>query len=107
MNDMKDRGKAAESKYALDDAREFKAAARRNKLLGLWVAELIGLKGADADAYAMDVVKSDLEELGDEDVYRKVKGDLEAHNSDTSEHRVRKAMAELLETARQQIIDES
>ncbi len=107
MTDMKDRGKASESMFAIDDELEFKVAARRNKLLGLWAAENMGLEGAVADSYAMDVVKSDLEECGDEDVYRKVKGDLEGKGSDISEHRVRKVMAELMETARKKIMDES
>jgi hypothetical protein len=106
MTSIKGPSKPAESKFALDDEREFKVAARRNKLLGLWAADIMGLTGAMAESYAMDVVKSDLAEPGDHDVYRKVKSDLENRGSDISEHRVRKAMTELLETARQQIIDD-
>ncbi|MGY8986021.1 MAG: DUF1476 domain-containing protein [Sphingomonadales bacterium] len=103
MTNLKDRGKAIESLFASEGEREFKVAARRNKLLGLWAAEIMGLEGEVAGSYALDCVKSDLEEPGDEDVYRKIKGDLENFGSGVSEHRVRKKMAELMEKVRQQI----
>ena len=80
-----------------------KAMARRNKLLGLWAAEKMGLKGADAESYAKEVVKSDLQEAGDDDVLRKVKGDLEARGLSFSEHQIRREMDELLGQARDQI----
>ena len=103
MNQFNDREKAQEAKYAQDQEITFKAHARRNKLLGLWVAEQLGLGDSDAEAYARDVVKSDFEEAGDEDVFRKVWGDLQGKNVDVSEHRVRKQMAELLVEATRQI----
>ena len=73
MSDMKDREKGFERKFAFDEELRFKATARRNKLLGLWAAEKLGKSGADADAYAKEVVVSDIEEAGDHDVFRKVK----------------------------------
>ncbi|WP_417515596.1 DUF1476 domain-containing protein [Minwuia sp.] len=106
MSGFDDRKKAAESKFALDGEKEFKAQARRNKLLGLWLAEQIGLTGDDADAYARQVVASDFEEPGDEDVFRKVWADVQANKLDLSEHRVRRQMQELLEQARAQIAQE-
>jgi len=80
-----------------------KAEARRNKLLGLWAADLMGLTGAEADAYAKSVVMSDLEEPGDEDVFRKVRGDLDDKKVDISDQRLREQMAELLPVAREQM----
>ena len=77
MSSMKDREEGFERKFAHDEEVKFKATARRNKLLGLWVAEKLGKTGADADAYAKEVVKSDVEEAGEEDVFRKVAGDLD------------------------------
>ena len=74
-----------------------------NKLLGQWVAAKIGLTGAAAESYAQEVVASDFVEAGEEDVYRKVAADLAKHKVDLSEHRIRREMAELHETARQQI----
>ncbi len=106
MAGFDDRKKAAEGKFALDSEKEFKATARRNKLLGLWLAEQMGMSGADADAYAREVIASDFEEPGDEDVYRKVMGDIEKKGLDISEHRLRKQMADLLEDARRQIAAE-
>ena len=76
MNTFDDRKKAFESKYANDAEMQFKVMAKRNKFVGLWAAELLGKSGNDADNYAMEVIKSDMEEAGDEDVIRKVKGDL-------------------------------
>ena len=78
MSSMKDREEGFERKFAFDEELRFKAMARRNKLLGLWAAEKLGKTGADADAYAKEVVMSDFEEAGDEDVFRKVRGDLDA-----------------------------
>ena len=76
MSTFDDRENAFENKYAHDQEMQFRAEARRNKLLGLWAAELLGKTGADADAYAREVVKADFEEAGHEDVVRKVAGDL-------------------------------
>jgi|GEM_PF-458068 hypothetical protein len=103
MNNFNDREKAQEAKYANDQEIAFKANARRNKLLGLWVAEQIGLSGDDAAAYARDVIASDFEETGDEDVFRKIWADLQAKSVDISEHRVRGHMEELLAEATRQI----
>ena len=105
MSTFDDREKAFESRFSRDGDLGFKVAARRNKLLGLWAAELMGITGDAANTYAGDVVKADLEEAGDEDVYRKVKGDLDAKGVDISEHRVRKAMDEYMEEARVQIME--
>lgn len=103
MSGIDDLGKAHEGKFALDEEQEFKAVARRNKLLGLWAAELMGLSGDAADAYAGEVIAADLEEKGHEDVFRKIRGDLDAKSVDMSDHRIRREMEELLATAREQI----
>ncbi len=76
MNSFNDRKKAFESKYANDVEMQFKVMAKRNKFVGLWAAELLGKSGDDAENYAKEVIKSDMEEAGDEDVVRKVQGDL-------------------------------
>ena len=78
MSGFDKRERAEEGKFALDQELRFKANARRNKLLGLWAAEKLGKTGEAAAAYATEVVKSDFEAPGDEDVFRKVKGDLDA-----------------------------
>ncbi|MEE8294082.1 MAG: DUF1476 domain-containing protein [Sphingomonadales bacterium] len=106
MTQFDDRKNAFESKYAHDEEMTFKATARRNKLLGLWAAELMGISGIDADAYAKAVVIADLEEAGEEDVYRKVKGDLDAKGLEVSEHRVRKAMDDYMDEAKRQVFEE-
>ncbi|MEQ9640247.1 MAG: DUF1476 domain-containing protein [Alphaproteobacteria bacterium] len=106
-NGFKDREKSYEAKYAHDEETNFKIMARRNKLLGLWAAEQLGLAGPEAEAYARAVVVADFEETGDEDVYRKVHADFEAKKVDISEHRLRRQMAELLDTARQQVTSET
>ncbi len=100
MADMNDRKDAFESKFAHDEELKFKATARRNKLIGLWAAEKNGKSGADADAYAKEVVMADFEEAGDEDVFRKLRGDLPASVSD---HQIRNAMDELMAEAIEQI----
>lgn len=94
---------AAEKKYAHDEELAFKASARRNKLLGLWAAEKLGKSGADAEAYAKTVVMSDFDEAGDDDVFRKVKADLNAAGVDQSDHQIRRTMDELMATAIDQI----
>lgn len=103
MSGLDDLKKANESKFQHDADLAFKIEARRNKLLGLWVAEKLGLTGDDATAYAKDVVVADLAEAGEEDVVRKVLADVQARNVDLSEHRVRAKMAELMQVADQQI----
>ena len=100
-----DRKKAAEAKFKHDQEFQFKVIARRNKILGLWAAEQIGLDGDAAEAYAKEVVKADFEEPGDDDVLRKVLTDLSGKGVDTSEHLVRKKMEELVEVAAEQLKD--
>lgn len=106
MTTFKDREQGFEGKYAHDRELEFRVTARRNKLLGLWAAERLGLSGTDAEAYAREVVQADFEEAGDGDVLRKVLGDLQAKEADMSEHRVRRHMDELMADARTQIESE-
>lgn len=106
MSTFDDRERGFESKYAHDKELQFRVMARRNKLLGLWAAELMGVTGHDADLYAREVVQSDFEEAGDDDVLRKVKGDLDAKGIEKSEHQIRKEMDELLEIARDQVMKE-
>ena len=103
MSTFDDREVAFENKYAHDAEMQFKAEARRNKLLGLWVAGILRKSGDDAEAYAKEVIKSDFEEPGDEDVYRKVSGDLGA-NSD--EKTIRTKMVELMAVAKAEVMDE-
>ncbi len=103
MTTFDKRQEGFEKKFAHDEETRFKATARRNKLLGLWVADKLGLSGPEADAYAKTVVAADFEEAGDEDVYRKVKADLDAKGAGQSEHQVRRTMDELMSTAIDQI----
>lgn len=100
MNSFDDRGRAQEKKFELSQELEFKAQARRNKRLGLWAAGLMGITGEAADAYAASVVASDFAEAGDEDVFRKVRGDLDAKGVAQSDHQIRARMDELLQQAR-------
>lgn len=104
MSTLKDRENAFENKFAHDAEMQFKADARRNKLLGLWAADLLGKTGEDAAEYARDVVKSDFEEAGHEDVYRKVSGDL---GDKADEATIRAKMAELMQQAQTQIAQEA
>ncbi len=98
-----DRENAFENKFAHDAEMQFKAEARRNKLLGLWAADLMGKSGAEAEAYAKEVIRADFEEAGDEDVYRKVAGDL---GDKASEAVIRAKMVELLAQAKAQLMEE-
>jgi len=104
MSTFEDRENAFENKFAHDAEMQFKAEARRNKLLGLWAAELLGKSGEDADAYAKEVVKSDFEEAGDEDVYRKVSGDL---GDKADEDTIRAQMKALMAEAKAQLMSET
>jgi hypothetical protein len=106
MTTFDEREKAFEEKYKHDQELQFRVEVRRNKLLGLWVAELLGLKGADAVAYAKEVVKADFEEPGDADLIRKIQGDAAPKNLELSEHRLRKKMDELTIIAKEQIMTE-
>ena len=103
MSSMEDREKGFERKFALDEEQKFRAVARRNKLLGLWAAEKLGKTGEAADAYAKEVVKSDFEEAGDDDVFRKVRGDFDAAGVAQSDHQIRRTMDELMATAAEQV----
>jgi hypothetical protein len=103
MTTFDKREEAFERQFAHDEELKFKAEARRNKLLGLWAAEKLGKSGADADAYAKEVVAADFEEAGDGDVLRKVLGDLTANGAAITEAEVRAKMSELLTTAVAQI----
>ncbi len=107
MTTFKDREKAFEAKYRHDQETQFKVMVRRNKLLGQWAAEQIGLAGREAEAYAKEVIQSDFEKAGDEDVLDKVFKDFQQKGVGISEHRLRKEMDHLLEVAKQQIRDEA
>ncbi|MEO0831028.1 MAG: DUF1476 domain-containing protein [Pseudomonadota bacterium] len=103
MSTFDERSNAFENKFAHDSEMQFKAEARRNKLLGLWAAELLGKAGDDAEAYAKEVIASDFEEAGDEDVYRKVSGDL---GSKADEATIRGKMTEFMSIAKAQLMEE-
>jgi hypothetical protein len=106
MTQFKDRGKGFEAKFQQDQELQFKVMARRNKLLGLWAAEKLGMEGDAAAAYAKEVVVSDFDEPGDNDVLRKVLNDLKGKGVDASEHSVRHEMDRLLDKAKEQISSE-
>jgi hypothetical protein len=105
MTTFDNREKAFEDKFARDADLQFRTTARRNKLLGLWAAKQLKLTAEEADAYAKSVVQADFEEAGDEDVYRKIYGDLSARGVEVSEHQVRRAMEETMVEARRQMME--
>lgn len=102
MSTFDDRENAFEAKFAHDAEMQFKADARANKKIGLWAAELLGKSGEEADLYAREVIKSDLEEAGHEDVYRKVSGDL---GGKADEATIRAKMAECVAAAKAELLD--
>jgi hypothetical protein len=106
MTDFKDRERAEEAKFAMDADTTFRVAARRNRLLGRWAAEKMSLTPEETDAYAKDVIQADFEEAGDEDVIRKVLGDLIAAGIDIDEAGVRAALEEKNVEARRQLMGE-
>lgn len=106
MSTFDDRENAFENKFAHDEELKFKATARRNKLLGLWAAEKLGLSGDEANEYAKSVVRSDFEEPGEEDVYRKIRHDFDEAGVSVSETDIRGVMHALMATAVQQIQSE-
>lgn len=106
MSQFEDRQKGQEAKFAFDAEKKFKADARRNKLLGIWAAELLGLTGDEAKAYAAEVVAADFEEAGDEDVFRKVSGDLQAKGLTVGDAVIRQKMLQLVLTVNEQIAAE-
>ena len=103
MSQFDDREKAAENQFSHNEELEFKATARRNKLLGQWAAGLMGFEGEAVDAYARQVIESDFEETGDDDVYRKIKGDLDEKGVEQSEHQIRRQMDDLMVMALKQV----
>ncbi len=107
MASFEERGDAFEKKYAHDEQLKFKAEARRNKLLGLWAADKIGFTGEKAEEYAKEVIRADLEEPGDEDVFRKIRQDFDSHKVDQSDHQIRRTMEEKMVEAIEQIKQES
>jgi hypothetical protein len=105
MTTFDDREKAFEAKFAHDEEMLFRITARRNKLLGQWAAERMGLTAAETDSYYKSVVQADFEEAGDEDVVRKVLGDLTGAGVDISDAEVRQALADLAVEARRQLLE--
>jgi len=106
MTTFDDRERAFETKYAHDEELRFRVIARRNRLLGHWAARLMGLSDAEADAYAKDVIRADFEEAGDEDVIRKLLGDLTAAGVETDDSKIREALADRETEARRQIMEQ-
>jgi hypothetical protein len=107
MTQFDDRERAFEAKFARDEEMQFRIIARRNRLLGEWAARLMGLSEVETEAYAKDVVRADFEEAGDEDVIRKVLGDLTAAGVDADDARIREALGHKLVEARRQIIEQT
>jgi hypothetical protein len=99
MTSFDKREDAFEQQFARDEELRFKAVARRNKLLGLWAAQKLGLQGAEADSYALSVVMSAFEESGEHDVGRKIRKDFDAKGVDQSDHQIARQMTELMATA--------
>ena len=104
---FEERQKGFERKFAHDEELKFKATARRNRLLGLWAAQQMGLAGDDAKDYARQVVKADLAEPGEEDVFRKIRADFDAKGVGQSDHQIRRMMTELMGEAIGQIESEA
>ncbi len=107
MSGIDERGEVFEKKFAHDEELKFKAEARRNKLLGRWAAEKLGKSGDDVEEYAMEVIRSDFEEPGEEDVFRKIRTDFDNAGVDQSDHQIRRTMDELLAKAVDQIQNET
>ena len=105
MTDFKDRQRGEEAKFAMDQDTAFRVAARRNRLLGRWAAEKMGLTPEETDAYAKAVVQADFEEAGDEDVIRKLAGDLTAAGVEISDAEIRAVLNDKTAEARRQFMD--
>ena len=103
MSEFDKREEGFEKRFALDEEAKFKAMARRNKLLGLWAAEKLGLSGPDAEAYAKDVVMADFEEPGVNDVFAKIRKDFDAKGVTESDQQIRRNMEQFLAQAVAQI----
>jgi hypothetical protein len=105
MTTFDDRERGFEAKFAHDEEMQFRILARRNRLLGIWAARLMGLSEAEADAYAKDVIRAEFEEAGDEDVVRKLLGDLISAGVECDENRIREALAHKDVEARRQMME--
>ena len=99
MSTFDKREEGFEKKFAHDAELRFKAEARRDRLLGVWAAELMGLSASESGAYAKDLVREDLKEAGDDDVFRKIRADFDAKGVQQSDHQIRRTMAEMLAKA--------
>ena len=106
MSAFDDRERDFEKRFQHDEELLFKANARRNKMLGLWAADLLGLTGAESEAYAKEVVMADFQEPGDEDVLRKVLSDFEAKGIPTEAAKIRQEMERLMPVAKNEIMNE-
>lgn len=104
MTNFKDRERGEEAKFAMDEETAFRIAARRNRLLGEWAAGVMNLTAEETDAYKKAVVQADFEEAGDEDVIRKLLGDLTAAETDVSESDIRAKLEEMTIEARRQMM---
>ncbi len=107
MTDFRDRERGEEAKFAMDENMAFRVAARRNRLMGRWAAEQMGLTAEETDSYAKEVIQADFEEAGDGDVIRKILGDLTAAGVDIDEAGVRAALDDKAVEARRQLMSES
>ena len=107
MTQFEERERGFEAKFARDEEMQFRIIARRNRLLGEWAARLMNLSEVETEAYAKDVVRADFEEAGDEDVIRKVLGDLTAAGVDVDEAKIRDTLGHKLVDARRQIIEQT
>lgn len=105
MTQFNDRERAFESKFAHDEEMKFRLIARRNRLLGEWAAAKMGLSEEETSSYAKDVVRADFEEAGDEDVIRKVLGDLTAAGIETSDAEIRQTLEHKVAEAKRQLIE--
>lgn len=103
MTTFDDREKRFESEYAHDQDLKFRVEARRNRLVGMWAAEKLGMSGDEIEAYAKEVIKADFEEAGHEDVFRKLRADLDKARDEVSDEEIRTKMSECLEEAMNQI----
>ena len=99
MTTFDKREEGFEKQFVHDEELKFKAVARRNRMLGLWAAQILGLSGAQAEAYAKEVVMADFEEPGDHDVFRKIRKDFDAKGIAQSDHQIRRTMDEMMAKA--------
>ena len=105
MTTFNDREQAFEAKYARDEEMAFRILARRNRLLGEWAARLMGLTEVEGEAYAKEVIRAEFEEAGDEDVIRKLLGDLTAAGIETDDAKIREALTHKAVDARRQLME--